>query len=188
LDRCLGECVPRRLADAFGGDHSVDTFTRMVWAGTTNGELPPTGIAHILSHSPPSTFNLHVAPDRLPRVLVLHATREATAWKGSCRSCPACWSNFRRSRLAAWRSLPRSPDCSPQRGLYRSRCRHVWPRQPPGLPSEQDRVRSEVPLAPPLNALLRAGVKACQDHNALIFNPKHYSVGEAPSVHQVRPQ
>ena len=35
----LDECVPKRLAQAFGSDHSVATVTGLGWAGTKNGEL-----------------------------------------------------------------------------------------------------------------------------------------------------
>ena len=35
----LDECVPRRLARAFGPEHTVATVTAQGWAGTKNGEL-----------------------------------------------------------------------------------------------------------------------------------------------------
>ena len=35
----LDECVPRRLAEAFGASHSVDTVTGLGWASTKNGDL-----------------------------------------------------------------------------------------------------------------------------------------------------
>jgi hypothetical protein len=35
----LDECVPRRLARAFGPEHTVATVTGRGWAGTKNGDL-----------------------------------------------------------------------------------------------------------------------------------------------------
>ena len=35
----LDECVPGRLARAFGAEHSVATVTGLGWAGTKNGDL-----------------------------------------------------------------------------------------------------------------------------------------------------
>jgi hypothetical protein len=69
----LDECVLRRLADAFGEGHSVDTVTRMGWAGTTNGELLRLATANGFEVFVAVDVNLRVAPDSLLRVLVLRA-------------------------------------------------------------------------------------------------------------------
>jgi hypothetical protein len=42
----LDECVPCRLARAFGAEHGVATVTGLGWAGTTNGELPRLAAEH----------------------------------------------------------------------------------------------------------------------------------------------
>jgi hypothetical protein len=69
----LDECVPRRLANAFGEEHAVDTVARMGWAGTTNGELLQLATANGFEAFVTVDVNLRVAPDSLLRVLVLRS-------------------------------------------------------------------------------------------------------------------
>lgn len=69
----LDECVPRRLARAFGTEHSVDTVTGLGWAGTKNGELLRLATANGFGAFVTVDVGLHVAPDAVLRVLVLRA-------------------------------------------------------------------------------------------------------------------
>jgi hypothetical protein len=69
----LDECVPRRLAQALGAEHSVATVTGLGWAGTTNGELLRLAVDHDFEAFVTVDVGLHVSPDAPLRVLVLRA-------------------------------------------------------------------------------------------------------------------
>ncbi len=69
----LDECVPRRLAQAFGVEHSVATVTGLGWAGTKNGELLRLAADHGFEAFVTVDVGLHVAPDTSLSVLVLRA-------------------------------------------------------------------------------------------------------------------
>jgi hypothetical protein len=69
----LDECVPRRLAQTFGPEHSVATVTGLGWAGTTNGELLRLAADHGFEAFVTVDVGLHVAPDTSLSVLVLRA-------------------------------------------------------------------------------------------------------------------
>ena len=65
----LDECVPRRLAGAFGAEHTVTTVTGLGWAGTKNGELLQLAADHAFE----AFVTVDVAPDTSLRVLLLRA-------------------------------------------------------------------------------------------------------------------
>ena len=69
----LDECVPRRLARAFGAEHTVATVTGLGWAGTKNGELLQLAADHGFEAFVTVDVGLHVAPDTSLGVLVLRA-------------------------------------------------------------------------------------------------------------------
>jgi len=69
----LDECVPRRLAQAFGSDHAVATVTGLGWAGTTNGELLRLAAANGFEALVTVDVGLPVAPATPVRVVVLRA-------------------------------------------------------------------------------------------------------------------
>ncbi len=69
----LDECVPRRLAQTFGSEHSVATVTGLGWAGTTNGELLRLAADDGFEAFITVDVGLHVAPDTSLSVLVLRA-------------------------------------------------------------------------------------------------------------------
>ena len=69
----LDECVPRRLGQDFGAEHSVATVTGLGWAGTKDGELPRLAAEHDFEAFVTVDVGLHVAPDTSLRVLVLRA-------------------------------------------------------------------------------------------------------------------
>ena len=69
----LDECVPRRLARAFGAEHSVATVTAEGWAGTKNGELLRLAAKHGFEAFVTVDVGLHVPPDAPLGVLVLRA-------------------------------------------------------------------------------------------------------------------
>jgi predicted nuclease of predicted toxin-antitoxin system len=70
----LDECVPHRLARAFGAEHAVATVPGLGWAGTTNGELLRMAAEHGFEVLVTVDVGLHVAPDTSPSVLVLRAS------------------------------------------------------------------------------------------------------------------
>lgn len=69
----LDECVPRRLARAFGAEHTVATVTGLGWAGTKNGELLRLAADHGFEVFVTVDVGLHVSPDAPMSVLVLRA-------------------------------------------------------------------------------------------------------------------
>jgi hypothetical protein len=69
----LDECVPRRLARAFGPDHSVATVTGLGWAGTNNGELVRMAANSGFHALVTVDVGLQVAADAPLSVLVLRA-------------------------------------------------------------------------------------------------------------------
>jgi hypothetical protein len=69
----LDECVPRRLAQAFGAEHAVATVTGLGWAGTKNGELLRLAADHGFEAFVTVDVGLHVSPETPMRVLVLRA-------------------------------------------------------------------------------------------------------------------
>jgi hypothetical protein len=69
----LDECVPKRLAQAFGTDHSLATVTGRGWAGSKNGELVRLAADHGFDALITVDAGLYVAPDVPLRVLVLRA-------------------------------------------------------------------------------------------------------------------
>ena len=69
----LDECVPRRLAHAFGPEHSVATVTGLGWAGTQNGELLRLATANGFEVLLTVDVGLHVSPTTPLSVLVLRA-------------------------------------------------------------------------------------------------------------------
>jgi len=69
----LDECVPRRLAQAFGTEHAVASVTGLGWAGTTNGELLRLAADRGFEAFVTVDVGLHVSPDEPMRVLVLRA-------------------------------------------------------------------------------------------------------------------
>ena len=69
----LDECVPRRLAQAFGPDHSIATVTGLGWAGTKNGELVRMAADNGFEALVTVDVGLPVAADVPLSVLVLRA-------------------------------------------------------------------------------------------------------------------
>ncbi|HEY2594713.1 MAG TPA: DUF5615 family PIN-like protein [Chloroflexota bacterium] len=69
----LDECVPRRLARAFGTEHAVATVSGLGWAGTKNGELLRLAADHAFEAFVTVDVGLQVAPDAPLGVLVLRA-------------------------------------------------------------------------------------------------------------------
>jgi hypothetical protein len=69
----LDECVPRRLAQAFGAEHAVATVTGVGWAGTKNGDLLRLAADRGFEAFVTVDVGLHVSPDAPMRVLVLRA-------------------------------------------------------------------------------------------------------------------
>jgi len=69
----LDECVPRRLGQAFGPDHSVATVAGLGWAGTTNGELLRLAAANGFEVLVTVDVGLPVPPATPVRVAVLRA-------------------------------------------------------------------------------------------------------------------
>jgi hypothetical protein len=69
----LDECVPRRLAQAFGPDHTVATVTGLGWAGATNGELLRLAAANGFQALVTVDLGLHVPPAAPLSVVVLRA-------------------------------------------------------------------------------------------------------------------
>ena len=69
----LDECVPRRLAQAFGSEHSVETVTGLGWAGTKNGELLRLAAANGFEALVTVDVGLRVPAESALRVLVLRA-------------------------------------------------------------------------------------------------------------------
>jgi hypothetical protein len=69
----LDECVPRRLAQAFGAEHPVATVTGLGWAGTKNGELVRMAAANGFEALVTVDVGLRVSPDAPLSVLVLRA-------------------------------------------------------------------------------------------------------------------
>jgi hypothetical protein len=80
----LDECVPRRLAQAFGSTHSVATVTGLGWAGTNNGDLLHLAAAngfdvlvtvdvrmHVEPHTPLAVVTLRASSNRLEALLPL---------------------------------------------------------------------------------------------------------------------
>ncbi len=78
----LDECVPRRLAQAFGSTHSVATVTGLGWAGTNNGDLLHLAAAkgfdvlvtvdvrmHVEPHTPLAVVTLRASSNRLEALL-----------------------------------------------------------------------------------------------------------------------
>jgi hypothetical protein len=71
----LDECVPRRLAQAFGPDHLVATVTGLGWAGTKNGELVRMAAHKGFEALVTVDVGLHVAADASLSVLVITPER-----------------------------------------------------------------------------------------------------------------
>ena len=69
----LDECVPRRLAQAFGTEHAVATVTGLGWAGTKNGDLLRLAADSGFEALVTVDVGLHVPPDASLSVLVLRA-------------------------------------------------------------------------------------------------------------------
>jgi len=69
----LDECVPRRLAQDFGSEHSVATVTGLGWAGTKNGELLRLAAENGFDAFVTVDVGLHVSADTPLGVLVLRA-------------------------------------------------------------------------------------------------------------------
>ena len=69
----LDECVPRRLARAFGPDRAVATVTGLGWSGTKNSELVRRATAAGFEALVTVDVGLRVAADAPLGVLVLRA-------------------------------------------------------------------------------------------------------------------
>jgi hypothetical protein len=69
----IDECVPRRLVQAFGPEHSVATVAGLGWAGTTNGELLRRAAADGFEVLVTVDVGLPVPPATSLRVAVLRA-------------------------------------------------------------------------------------------------------------------
>ena len=69
----LDECVPRRLAQAFGSEHSVATVSGLGWAGTKNGELLRLAAEQGFEAFVTVDVGLHVSHDTPLSVVVLRA-------------------------------------------------------------------------------------------------------------------
>jgi predicted nuclease of predicted toxin-antitoxin system len=69
----LDECVPRRLADTFGPEHSVATVTGLGWAGIKNSELLQLAATNGFQALVTVDVGLHVPPTAPLSVLVLRA-------------------------------------------------------------------------------------------------------------------
>lgn len=69
----LDECVPRRLAQSFGSDHSVATVTGLGWTGTKNGELLRLAAANGFEILVTVDVGLDIPPDAPLSVLLQRA-------------------------------------------------------------------------------------------------------------------
>ena len=69
----LDECVPRRLAQAFGSTHFVTTVSGLGWAGTKNGDLLQLAVKNGFDVLVTVDVRIHVSPGAPLSVVVLRA-------------------------------------------------------------------------------------------------------------------